>query len=56
MPLPFPLLTFEQWLSLNGEHLSVKAYEQPDPVFDFEHFLTVEYEKYCNQCSMPSVT
>lgn len=52
MPIPVPVLPFEAWLAVNAEELSIRVYEQAEPVFDFEHFVLSEYEDYCTRSSM----
>lgn len=52
MPIPVPVLPFEIWLSVHAEELSIKVYEQAEPVFDFEHFVLSQYDIYCTKCSL----
>ena len=53
MPVPIPLLSFEQFLIEHQEELRIKAYELgPALLYDFESFALTEYEDYCRRCSM----
>lgn len=52
MPVPTPLLTFEQWLHEHQEELRLQAYELGPELYDFEHFAIERYQDYCNRCSL----
>lgn len=52
MPVPIPLLTFEQWLHEHQEELRLQAYELGPELYDFEHFVIEKYQDYCTRCSL----
>lgn len=52
MPIPAPLLTFEQFLVAYQEELRLRAYELGSDLYDFESFALNEYQAYCNRCSL----
>lgn len=52
MPIPTPLLTFEQFLIAHQEELRLRAYELGSDLYDFESFALEQYESYCRSCSL----